>query len=188
MYSLIDFGAELDTICSMTKEWKDGLRGIVIAIITTVLTTAAGLIAAAFVKGEDLKGLGKAAALAKLLKTGVPLWAFLIVMVVAILGSVRWYKARKKTLIHVEWRNDISLWCIANAGDEKWMQVMLHGFFTNSDPDVALIITSVYLEGTKPAMSLYEPLEFPPHHVSPGDVTAMVKPVLLEEGKTFAAK
>jgi len=168
----------------MTKEWKERLEKIGIGIFTALIVLVIG----ALLKGDELKGLGKAAALGRVLNSAIPLWLFLIVLVVAILASVRWYKSRNRPLVYVEWKNDISLWCVATAGNEKWMQVMLHGFFTNCDRKDAIIITSVYLEGTKPAMSLHETITLPPEHVCNEDVTAMVKPVVLEEGKTFRGK
>jgi hypothetical protein len=165
----------------MTKEWKDGIRSAALSVGSAILL----LVITAVVKGEELKGLSKAAVLLHLLKAGVPLWLFLIVLVVAILGAVRWYKSRHKPLVHVEWKEDVCLWTVAQNGSERWMQIMLYGFFNNSDPEIALIITSVYLEGTKSAMSLYETIELPPQHVCDESVSTMVKPVLLEEGKTF---
>src|ERR1051326_1405728 len=155
----------------MTKDWKDGIRTVLLGVASAVLV----LIATALVKGEELKGLSNAAALGRVLNSAIPLWLFLVVLMVAILGSVRWYKSRNKPLVYVEWKNDISLWCVATAGNEKWMQIILHGFFTNCDRKDAIIITSVYLEGTKPAMSLYETIPLPPEHVCDEHVTAMVK-------------
>lgn len=165
----------------MTKEWKDGIRGAVLSVGSAILL----LVITALVKGEELKGLSQGAALLRVLRTGVPLWIFSIVLGIAVLGLILWFKSRDRQLIHVEWKDDLCLWCVANAGHERWMQVMLHGFFNNADPEIALIITSVYLENTRPAMSLYKPLRLPPHNVCQQDVSIMVKPVLLEEGKTF---
>jgi hypothetical protein len=181
MYSLIDFKTELDTICSMSKEWKERIEKVVIGLI---LATA-GIMLTAIIKGDQLKGLSKISAFFHILNAGVPLWLFLAVVIVAALASVRWFKAQQKQLIHVEWKNEVCLWCVATSGSEQWMQLNLHGFITNSGKDDALIITSVYLEGTKPAMSLHETIELPPEHVCDENIFAFVEPLLIEEGETF---
>jgi Na+-transporting methylmalonyl-CoA/oxaloacetate decarboxylase gamma subunit len=165
----------------MAKKLKEWIEKIALGVIPAVIL----LIVTALVKGDELKGLSKAKAFVRVLTVGVPLWLFLILLIVVMFAIARWVRSRQKQLIHVEWKNEISLWCVAKAGEESWMQAALHGFFTNSDPQVALIITSIYLEKTKPAMSLYEPLTLPAHNVRSQDVSIMVKPLLLEEGKTF---
>jgi hypothetical protein len=165
----------------MSPKWKERAEKIALAVIPSVLL----LVITAFLKGEELKGLGKIAVLLRVLNAGIPLWLFLFVLVIALFGSVHWYKFRRKQLIHVEWKNDACLWCIATAGTEKWMQVNLHGFITNCDKENALIITSVYLEGTKPALSLRETVTLPPEHVCDEYIYAVVKPVLVEEGGVF---
>jgi hypothetical protein len=104
----------------MSPKWKEGLEKTALAVVPAVLL----VVLTPFLKGEQLKGLGKIGALLHVLNAGVPLWLFLFVSVVALFGSARWYKSRRKQLIHVEWKNDISLWCLANAGDERWMQVI----------------------------------------------------------------
>lgn len=175
------FETALDTICSVTKETKDTIRQIWVGILLLII----GLIVTALIKGEELKGLGKPRTWGRVLCSNIPLWIFLIVLIIAVAGAVRWLKSRQKRVIYVEWKNDICLWCLADGGNEPWMQVSLHGFFTNADLEVALIITSIYLENTRPAMTLYEPLNLPPHEVTSQDVSVMVKPLLLEEGKTF---
>lgn len=165
----------------MTKEWKERLEKIAIGTVTSLLL----LVPTALIKGEELKGLSKVGALLRLLSTGIPLWLFLIVLVVAILGGVRWFKSRRGEIVHVQWKEDRCLWTVAHAGTARWMQVMLSGFITNSHPDLALIITSVYLEGTKPAMSLFETIELPPAHVCDEHVNVMLEPVLVPEGTPF---
>jgi hypothetical protein len=167
----------------MTKEWKERVEKVLIGLI---LATA-GIILTAVIKGDELKGLNKITAFLHILNAGVPLWLFLAVAIIATLASVRWLKSRQKQLIHVEWKNESCIWCLATAGHgaEKWMQINLHGFITNTDKENALIITSVYLEGTKPAMSLRETVTLPPEHVCDEDIFAFVKPLLVEEGQTF---
>jgi hypothetical protein len=166
----------------MSPKWKEWAEKIALTVIPAVLL----LVLTAFLKGEELKGLSKIAALLQILNAGVPLWVFLIVLIMSVFGSTRWYKARRKKLIHVEWKNEVCVWCVATAGgNEKWMQINLHGFITNCDTNNALIITSVYLEGTKPALSLRETINIPPEHVCDEDIFAFVKPLLIEEGATF---
>ncbi len=84
----------------MTKEWKDAIRSAVLTVVSAIVL----LVVTAIIKGEDLKGLSKAAAWLSLLRSGIPLWLFLIVLVIAILGSVHWIKSRQKQLLYVEWK------------------------------------------------------------------------------------
>jgi hypothetical protein len=165
----------------MTKEWKDRVEKIGIGVFTAVAVVVLG----ALIKGDELKGLGKLAAILRILNSGIPLWLFLIVLVGAILAAVRWLKSRHREIVHVQWKEDRCLWTVAYAGTTRWMQVMLSGFITNSHPELALIITSVYLEGAKSAMSLLETIELPPAHVCDEHVNVMVEPVLVPEGSPF---
>jgi hypothetical protein len=95
----------------MSPKWKERAEKIALAVIPSVLL----LVITAFLKGEELKGLGKIAVLLRVLNAGIPLWLFLFVLVIALFGSVHWYKFRRKQLIHVEWKNDACLWCIATG-------------------------------------------------------------------------
>jgi hypothetical protein len=165
----------------LTKEWKERLEKICIGVFTAIAVVVLG----ALIKGDELKGLSKLAAILRILNSGIPLWLFLIVLVAATLGGVRWFKSGRREIIHIQWKEEHCLWTVAHNGPTRWMQVMLSGFVTNSHPDLELIITSIYLEGTKPALSLYETIQLPAAHVCDEHLTLMVEPVLMPEGAPF---
>lgn len=175
------FRTALDTIRLMTKEWKERWEKIAISVVTAVPV----LVVTAIIKGDDLKGLGKVSGFFRILNVGIPLWLFLAVLVIAILGGFRWIKSRRREIVHVQWKPERCLWSVANSGKDEWMSVMLSAYITNSHPELGLIITSVYLEGTKPVIGLFETIPLPAAHVCDEIVNAMVEPLVVPEGTTF---
>lgn len=170
----------------MTKEGKDVLKQIGIGVVLPILV----LILTALIKGEELAGLSKAAALFHLLRVGVPLWLFLILLVVAALASAHWVRAlllRKETL-QVAWQPERCIWGTGSAGTTPLMQVIASGYFSNVTPAHRLIITSVYLEGTKPLVGMYEPVEIEAATCSEKRINAYVEPIIGKKGKAYKGK
>jgi len=165
----------------MTKEWRERLDKILIALLTTVFT----VVLTAIIKGDELKGLGKIAALLKILRFGVPLWLFITTLVVAIFGVVQWAQSRRKKILYVVWDPIQCLWGTGAMGDIPVMQLIMKGFFTNADLEKSLLITQVYLEGTKAAMALLSPIEIKAHHSIVETIHAFVQPVVGVKGERY---
>jgi len=170
----------------MTKELKDGLRQVVVSAVVLIV----GLVLTALFKGEELAGLSKAAAFLHLLGVGVPLWLFLTVLVVAALASAHWIRTallRKETL-QVAWQPEQCMWGPGSAGTTPLMQVIASGYFTNVTEKHRMIITSVYLKGTKPVVGMYEPVEIEAATCSQRRIDAYVEPIVGKTGKTYRGK
>jgi len=84
----------------------------------------------------------------------------------------------------------MSVWCIALAGTEKWMQVGFSADFTHDDPEQTLILIDAFPEGTRTAHPFREHIEIAPSElVTPEyQVWMMVKPVVSEEGKNWTTR
>lgn len=186
MGSFFVLRSDLDKIPLMTKEWKDRLEKIAIGAVPPILV----LILTAAIKGEELTGLSKAAAVLHLLRIGVPLWLFLIVLVVALLASAYWIQTvilRKETL-RVVWRPEQCLWGTGSSGSTPIMQIITSGYLTNTAKEHRLIITSVYLQGTKPVLGMFEPVEIEPETCGEERIDAYVEPIVGTKGEVYKGK
>ncbi len=86
------------------KEWLEKIGiGVATSLIVLVLT--------AVIKGESLNGLLKISGLFQFLKTGVPLWLFLITLIAGLLGSLQWIRhvISKQAVLRVVWRPEVCL-------------------------------------------------------------------------------
>ena len=114
----------------MSEKWRKQLEQICIGIFTAIAVVVLG----ALIKGDELKGLGKLAAFLRILNSGVPLWLFIIVLIAAILGVIQWVRqSTKKKSLYVVWDPMQCLWGTGAIGNTPAMQLIMKGFFTNSD-------------------------------------------------------
>jgi hypothetical protein len=166
----------------MNDKWKDRLEKIGIGVFTAVAVVVLG----ALIKGDELKGLGKLTAFLRILNFGIPLWLFIVVLVAAILGAIQWIRqSQKKKILYAVWDPVQCLWGTGAIGDTPAMQLIMKGLFSNSDLEQALLITQVYLEGTKATLTLLEPLQIPAHHSVNETVHAFVQPVVGKKGHPY---
>jgi hypothetical protein len=169
----------------MSKEWKDRLEKICVGLFTAV----AAVILTAIIKGDELSGLGKLAVFLRILNFGVPLWLFIVVLVTAILGTIQWVRqSRTAKTLYVVWDPVQCLWGTGAIGGTPAMQLTMKGLFTNSDLENGLLITQVYLEGTRAAMGLLQPLQIAPHHSVEETLQAFVQPVVGHKGQAYEGK
>jgi len=94
---------------------------------------------------------------------------------------------RKETL-QVAWQPEQCLWGLGQSGTTPLMQVRASGYFTNVAEKSRMIITSVYLKGTKPVVGMFEPVEIEAATCSQKDVDAYVEPIVGKKGKAYKGK
>lgn len=170
----------------MTKESKAALRQIALAVVPPILV----LLLTAAIRGEELAGLSKAAAFLRLFRIGIPLWLFLIVLIVAVLTSAHWIQTvvlRKETL-RIAWQPERCLWGTGASGNKPMMQIIASGYLTNTSENHRMIITSIYLKGTKPVVGMFEPMEIEAATCSNQHFNAYVEPIVGKLGETYEGK
>lgn len=142
-------------------------------IIVTVIVTA-------LIKGESLAGLIRLKTLLPFLKTSVPLWLLLVVLVACVwmLPSVLREKRPKKPKLHVSWERISCLWALGKFGKVEMMQIQGDAIVSSSGTDEGIILREAFVKGTKPLMNLVDSIQIMPGEPLPCRIVTMVAPVI----------
>jgi hypothetical protein len=96
--------------------------------------------------------------------------------------------ARRKPRVSIHPDPLLTIWCIANPGENEFMHLVLSGGFTHDDKDVTLIFTDTYAVGTKTKIKMADWLKIAPGQLLDTRIVTFVGPVIAEKGKPFETR
>ena len=166
------------------------IRQVALAVTRFVAALVIPIVAAALLKGEPLKGLAKLESLLRLLKTGVPLWVVLLLIIACVwmLPSAIRNALPKQPKLHVSWERISCVWALGRFGTQPMMQIQGDAIVTSSNTQERVILREGYIVGTKPLMSLGEQLHLMPDEPLACRLLLFVSPVLRKSNEDLVAE
>jgi hypothetical protein len=158
---------------------SEKIKKLGLGFLKYVGTLVTGLVLTALIKGESLAGLTRLRTLLPFLKTSVPLWAFLLLLLFCVYMARPFINSlRKRPVLHVSWERLVCLWALGRFGDKPMMQIQGHAIITSSGTDETIIIREAYVKGTEPLQSIIDDVVIPPGEPQTCRIATFVHPVI----------
>ena len=152
-------------------------------------TLLVGIIIPALIKGESLTGLARLKTLIPFLKTSVPLWLFLLLLMLCIYLATPFLKSLgKRPMLHVSWERITCVWALGRFGDTPMMQIQGEAMVSSSGMTERIVIREAYVKGTKPLMNLVDAIQIAPGDPDHCRIITMVAPVIRKPFEALEAE
>lgn len=95
---------------------------------------------------------------------------------------------RRKPKVHVHPLVGNEVWCIATSGNTEYMHIICWAHVTHDGSNDALLIMSVYPEGTTPQVDTISPVTLQPGTMVKTQLSAIVAPIVGTKGKPWRGR